>query len=108
MSYSIALTKKNMVRSRIQERVLTFFLIFAIILFGTLYIIQAISVATEGHRVQKHKSEIEKLQSKNKNIELELSGAQSLSFLEEKIEGLNMVRAEIIEYLSPISEVAAK
>ena len=97
-----------MVRSRIQERVLVFFLIFVIILFGILYIVQAISVATEGHRIQEYKSEIGKLQSKNKNIELELSGVQSLGFLEERIEGLNMVRAETVEYLSPTSGVAAK
>lgn len=118
MPYSAAILQKNIACSRIRERalprqdqnrkVLAFFLIFVIIFFSIFYIIQANSVATEGYGIQKYKSEVKKLQSENKNIELKLSGVQSLSFLEEKIDGLNMVIAEGVEYISPISEVAAR
>ena len=118
MSYSIAIFQRNIACSRIRERalprkdrnrkVLAFFLIFVIIFFSVFYIIQANSVATEGHEIQKYKSEVKKLQSENENIKLKLSGVQSLSFLEEKIEGLNMVIAEGVEYVSPISEVVAR
>lgn len=118
MTYAIALTQKNIIcsrnkkltaRKRRQDRsIVAFFLILIIVLFGILYIIQTNSVATKGYTIQQHKSELAELQTKNKNLELQLSKIQSLDFLEAKIEVLNMIKVSQIDYMSAVSEVAAR
>ena len=90
------------------RRIVVSLLILLIILFSVVYIIQTNSVAIGGYGIQEHKSEIAKLQSGNKNLRLKLSEVQSLSFLEEKIEKLEMIKLGKAEYLSPISQVAAR
>jgi len=118
MSYAVALNRKNFSYSRTRGRslakqnqsrkIISFFLIFAIILFIIIYIVQANSLGTDGYTINGYKDKIAELQSNNKTLELELSKIQSLSFLEGKVEGLNMMGVGGIEYLSLISEVAAR
>lgn len=116
MSYAAALNRRSIIHSRAREHSLStqgrkaviFLLILLIVLFGVLYIVQANSVATGGYKIQEHKSRVKELQAENKNFELKLSEVRSLGFLEERIESLNMVKAEKVDYLSPVSEVAAR
>ena len=118
MSYSATLAQRNIVCSRDRKRVFTgqnqnrraivFLLILLIVLCSILYIVQANSVATGGYKIQKYKKETTSLQSENKSFELELSRARSLGFLEERVKSLNMVKISKVEYLSPISQVAAR
>lgn len=116
MSYAVALNRRCVAYTRSRDhssltqggKAAVFLLILLIILFSILYIVQANSVATDGYKIQEHKSRIEELQTENKNLELKLSEIRSLGFLEEKIESLNMVKVEKVDYLSPVSEVAAK
>lgn len=108
MSYSVTLTQRNIVYPKSREQILPSLLVLFIILFSVLYIVQANNVATDGYRIQEHKNKKAELQSENKNLELRLSEVRSLSFLEEKVEDLNMIKIEKVEYISPVSEVAAK
>lgn len=118
MSYSATLTQRNIVYSRRKEhalidqnqnrRVVIFLLTLLIILFSILYIVQANNVATGGYKIQKYKKELTGLQSKSKNLELKLSEVRSLEFLKTKLESLDMVKLSKVEYLSPITQVAAK
>lgn len=118
MSYSATLTQRNIVYSRRKEhalinqnqnrRVVIFLLTLFIILFSILYIVQANNVATGGYKIQKYKKELTGLQSKSKNLELKLSEVRSLEFLKTKLESLDMVKLSKVEYLSPITQVAAK
>lgn len=117
MSYSVSLSQRDFIYPRSRERLvyssknkklIAYFLILLIILFSVLYIVQANNVATWGFRIQKYQSELSGLQSENKSLGLNLSEAQSLEFLEEKIGSLNMVKVGKVEYLSPVSEVAVK
>jgi len=92
------------------RKVIVFLLILFIIIFSIIYIIQANAAATEGYKIQNYESEILKLRSANKKLNLKLSEIQSFEYLAERIKTLNMVkmsRAEI-EYLSPVSQVAAR
>ncbi len=115
MSYVVTFThrqslcygrKRNITYSN--KNRIVFLLALLIILFSVLYTIQVNSVATRGYTIQKHKSEVVKLQSESKNLELRLSEIRSLGFLEEKVKGLNMVKIGKVEYLLPISQVAAR
>ncbi len=117
MSYVVSLSQRNLVYSRSREQVLSqnksrkliaYFLILLIVFFSVLYIVQTNSVATGGYKIQKYKNELSTLQSENKNIELKLSEVQSPGFLEKQIEALSMVKIGKVEYMSPISEVAAR
>ncbi len=118
MSYSTVFAQKNIIYSRNRRltlsretqgrKMIVFLLILLIILFGILYIIQANNAATEGYKIQEYKNKIAKLRTENENIELELSQVRSLGFLEEKVETLKMVKIGNVEYISPVSEVAAR
>jgi len=116
MSYSATLTQRNIVYSRRKEhtlidqnrKVVIFLLTLLIILFSILYIVQANNVATGGYKIQKYKKELTGLQSGSKNLELKLSEVRSLEFLKTKLESLDMVKLSKVEYLSPITQVAAK
>ena len=108
MSYSVTLTQKNIVYPKSRKRILPSLLVLLIILFSVLYIVQANNVATDGYRIQEHKNKRAGLQLENKNLELRLSEVRSLGFLEEKVEDLNMIKIGKVEYVSPVSEVAAK
>ena len=90
------------------QKLTGYLLILLIISFSVLYVIQANSIATGGYRIEKYKNELKSLQSENKNLELKLSEVQLLSNLEKKVESLKMVKIGKIEYLLPISKVAAK
>lgn len=118
MSYATTFSQRSIIYSRIREqslskqnhsrKVIISLLICVIILFSVLYIVQVNGITAGGYKIQKYKSEISRVQSDNKNLELKLSEVRSLSFLEEKVKSLNMVKTAKVEYISPISEVAAK
>lgn len=117
MSYPVSLSQRDFIYSRSREqlvysgknkKLIAYFLTLLIILFSVLYIVQANNVATWGFKIQKYQSELLSSQSENKSLGLNLSEVQSLKFLEEKIGSLNMVKVGKVEYLSPVSEVAAK
>lgn len=118
MSYSVTLTQRNIVYSRRKDcvlidqnqnrRVVILLLTLLIILFSILYIVQANNVATGGYKIQKYKKELTGLQSGSKNLELKLSEVRSLEFLKTKLESLDMVKLSKVEYLSPVTQVAAK
>ncbi len=116
MLNSVVLTQRNIVRSKGRAnskilnrgKVVVFLLISTIALFGILYIVCINSAVTGGYKIQEYKTSINNLRSDNKMLGLELSRVTSFSYLKEKVEKLNMTRAQKIEYLSQISQVAAK
>lgn len=117
MSYVVSLSRRDFIYPRFREQILyknrskkfiAYFLVLLIILFSVLCIVRANSVATGGYRIQEYQNELTGLRSENKNFELKLSEVQSPGFLEERIKDLNMVKIEKVEYLTIISEVAAK
>lgn len=119
MSYAVSsITQRNIGYSRryktarYQEsrssKVLIYLLILLIAFFGVLYTIQANSVVTNGYKVQKYNAELASLQSKSNELNLQLTETQSLKFLEESVENLNMVKISKVEYISPVSQVAAR
>lgn len=105
MSYSATLIQGNIIQGR---KLIVFLLILLIVLFIVLYIVQINSVATGGYRIREYKNEIGRLQLESKNLELSLSEIRSISFLEEKIKDLDMVKSGDVEYISLTSEVAAR
>ncbi len=114
MSYAVSLAQRNIIynqgvisKQNRGRKFTGYLLILLIISFSVLYVIQANSIATGGYRIEKYKNELKSLQSENKNLELKLSEVQLLSNLEKKVESLKMVKIGKIEYLLPISKVAA-
>ncbi len=121
MSYSVSFAQKNSVyyrskqrsfsaRKGSKKRTIAFLLIFSIILFSIIYIIQANSLATGGYKLQEHKQELTELQTKHTNLKLKLSEIRSLQYLEQRVESLNMkaISGVEVKYLSPTTQVAAR
>lgn len=114
MFYTAAISQRNIIYSKFQEpkdkskKLIAYLLILVIISFSVLYIVQANNVATGGYRIQEYQKKLSALQYESKVFRLRLSEVSSPGFLAEKIKGLNMVEVGKVEYISPISEVAAR
>ncbi len=119
MSYAVSIAQRNISHQKSQgavwsskesqsNKMIIYLLALLVVFFSILYIAQANSVATGGYKIQKYDAELMVLQSENNRLNLELTEIQSLKFLEERVENLNMVKISQIEYVSPVSQVAAR
>jgi len=121
MSYSVSFAQNNSIyyrskkcsfstRKGNRKRAVAFLLIFSIILFSIIYIIQANSLATGGYKLQEYKRELTELQTRHTNLKLKLSEIRSLQYLEQRIANLDMktISGVEIKYLSPTTQVAAR
>lgn len=87
---------------------LVYILIFFIVSLFVLYTFQANSLSSDSYKLQEYQKRVSELQKKQRELQLKVSEVRSLSFLEKKVEELNMVQAEKVEYLSSTTEMAAK
>lgn len=109
MSYAAVCSQRNIIYTRPQKSIILIYILILLIIFSSvLYIIQANNMATSGYKIQKYKNELINFETENKNLEIKLSEIQSPFYLETRMTGLNMVKIERVEYLSPVSKVAEK
>ena len=75
-------------------------LIFAIFLFGFLYVFATNNIAAKGYKISNLQKQTRELESINKTLQVEVSNLKSNNILEAKSNDLNMVKAQKIEYVS--------
>jgi len=84
-------------------------LMIACAVFGLAYVLQVSSVSNRGFKINNLEKQISALKTANQELELQAASVQSLESLNNKIQKLNMVMPEKIEYLRPIgSDVALR
>lgn len=96
-SYSVSKTKKFLV----------IFLIFAIGLFGLIYILEVSSITSSGYKIKSLKKQLNELDKQTKTLQITISDLRSINVLQLKSENFGMMKAREIEYLAiPLIDVA--
>lgn len=116
----ISLVQSNIIRQRssaYKERIfqknkarkfLAILLIFLIVSFCFLYILQVNSLAAKSYKIRDFKKEISGLGEKNKALQVNISNLKSINVLQSKTRDFNMVEAQNIEYVVlPLDSVVA-
>ena len=93
-AYKKEISQKNKAR-----RFLAISLIFSIITAVFLYVLQVNNIASKDYKIRDLKKEIEKLEDKNRTLQVNISNLKSISVLQTKTETLDMVKAQNIEYV---------
>lgn len=105
LAHANILRSQSLATSRIipkakTKRKLVISLIFLIIVFGFLYILQINNSTSKGYKIRSLKNQISELGEINKSYQVNISNLKSINFLQSKTEGLKMVKAQGIEYLA--------
>jgi len=82
-------------------------LVGTFIILGTLYLLQTNSIAIQGYALQALKNDLLKLQEEKQQLEIQVAQLQSLPYLKQQLEGLDMVPIEKTEYLSNNDSIAS-
>lgn len=72
-----------------------------------LYIIQTNSIATKGYEITTLSRQLTETRGQNKSLELTIAELRTSRAIEERIAGLNLVRAGKVEYISPNASAVA-
>jgi|GEM_PF-1266283 len=94
------------------KRNLVFFLIFAIVLCGFLYVTQINNSTAKGYQIRTLKNQLSELEKVNEDYQISISAMKSINFLEGRASDIKMVQvqAKSVDYLAypSINAVAAK
>ncbi len=103
-------SKRNFKVSKLRKA-MVILLIFAIVTSGFLYILEKNTKTAQGYKIRNLGNQLSDLKQINKNLEISISNLKSSTFLQSKIEELQMVKLNNqIEFLTfpSIGGVAAK
>jgi len=75
-------------------------LIFTVLLAGFLYVFATNNIAVKGYKIRSLQKQSNELDTTNKSLQVEVSNLKSINVLEAMSEGLEMVKAQKIEYVS--------
>lgn len=80
-----------------------------VILTGFAYLVQVNKVSTTGFEIQELEQKAGELKKENAKLELEAARLESLNTIEERVQKLNLVSTEKVDYLEiPDSQLAQK
>lgn len=86
-----------------------FVLVFAVGLFGVLYIMQISNLSAKGYDIGDLQKQISLLGQENQRLEYEIANQRSMKNLEQRVKKLNLVAAGDMEYATLLSnEVAVR
>jgi cell division protein FtsB len=75
-------------------------LVLFIFVFGFLYVFATNSIAAKGYKIRSLSKQVGELESTNKDLQVEISGLNSVNILEAKVGQLEMIRVSKMEYVS--------
>lgn len=80
----------------------------AIIVFGTMYIVQTNSVSTKGYVMNDLEQRIEELEYENRKLEVQIAQHQSMSAIQSRLESMEFVHASSPEYVTLVDHAVAR
>lgn len=83
-------------------------LIVAIIVFGVLYIIEMSSVSTKGFVISDLQKQLQTLEHETRALDVEISKYRSIKSIEERLQGMDLVYATQVDYVTPVGTVVAR
>jgi len=75
------------------KKILVIILIFAIGLFGLVYILQVNSITSSGYKIKSLKKQLNELDGQNKTLQITISDLKSINVLQSKSESFGMMKA---------------
>lgn len=83
-------------------------LLGVIAVFGVMYLMQMSSVSTKGFTMSELQSTIQTLQHETRALDVEIAESRSLSSVQERLAGMNMVVSDSVEYVTPVGTAVAR
>ena len=84
------------------------FLIGSIGIAGILYLVKVNTVTTEGLVISDLEAQIRELERENKKLDVEIAEHRSMRSIEERMQGMELVVAEDMRYVSELDTVVAR
>jgi hypothetical protein len=84
------------------------FLILFIAVFGVLYLVQTSSVSSRGYELSDLEGHIHELERETRHLEIEISKYRSVESIQERLQGMDMVAADSVEYVSAVDQVVVR
>jgi len=75
-------------------------LIFAIGLFGLVYVLQANNITSLGYKIKALTKQVNELENQNKTFQITISDLKSINVLQAKTESFGMTTVQEVEYLA--------
>lgn len=100
-------TRKERSKNVVQGPMAFYVILSLVIVVGLSYLVFVNKVATDGYQVKALSERIDTLKTDYKGLELEASGLQSMSSINELSESLNLVSISQMDYLSSSGTVVA-
>lgn len=102
----IHLRKANLSREKLTR--LNVILLLTIITFGVVYLVQVNGLSTKGYRIKELQRDVETLQSENEKLQLHAIEKQSMATLHKRMEGMNLVATDTLDFISTDHPVASR
>lgn len=82
--------------------------IFAITIFGFLYVIQTNASSAKGYALSDLETQIRELKHETGKLEVEIASHQSIQKMQERLEDADLVEIDTVEYLTAVGQVVAQ
>ena len=76
--------------------------------FSVLYIIQMSSVSTKGFAISDLQGQVQTLKNETRSLEVQISQYRSMVSIQERLQGMDLVSAGQLEYVTPVGTVVAR
>jgi len=78
------------------------------IVFGLLYVVQTSTVSTKGFVISDLQSELQTLEHETRALDVEIAKNRSMVSIQERLQGMDLVDARTVEYVTPVGTVVAR
>lgn len=76
--------------------------------FGFLYLLQTSAVSGRGYELGDLESKVRDLKRETQRLDVEIASYRSMRSIQERLQGMDMVAADSVEYVSAGGRVAAR
>lgn len=92
--------------SRDQQKKINVALFLTLCVLSVLYLVQVNTLATKGYTIKDLQKKIAFQQKENERLQMKNIEQGSLGTLQQKMDGLQLVRSDKVDYISPSTSVA--
>ena len=78
-----------------------------VLIFSVVYLVQVNSLATKGYAIRELEKKIASNQKENERLQMQIVEAQSLGTLQKRIDALQLVKSDRIDYIKPSQSAVA-
>jgi hypothetical protein len=84
------------------------FLVVSLFMFGFLYLLQTSTVSSKGYELSDLESRVQNLERDTQRLEVEIAAYRSMRSIQDRLENMDMVVADHVEYARTGGRVATR